>query len=88
MKPVDTAPFYAVKRVYQVSAICDGLEINEEGQVLDTDGNPMEGLYAAGNCSGGFYGDVTYQHPDKRPGGLLFYFPNIPSASMVLPYRN
>ena len=60
MKPVDTAPFYAVKRVYQVSAICDGLKINEAGQVLDTENNPMEGLYAAGNCSGCFYGDVDY----------------------------
>ena len=60
MKPVDTAPFYAVKRVYQVSAICDGLKINEAGQVLDMENNPMEGLYAAGNCSGCFYGDVDY----------------------------
>lgn len=60
MKPVDTAPFYAVKRVYQVSAICDGLKINENGQVLDMENNPMEGLYAAGNCSGCFYGDVDY----------------------------
>ena len=60
MKPVDTAPFYAVKRVYQVSAICDGLKINEAGQVLDMDNEPMEGLYAAGNCSGCFYGDVDY----------------------------
>ena len=60
MKPVDTAPFYAVKRVYQVSAIVDGLKINEAGQVLDMDNQPMEGLYAAGNCSGGFYGDVDY----------------------------
>ena len=60
MKPVDTAPFYAVKRVYQVSAICDGLKINEAGQVLDLDNQPMEGLFAAGNCSGCFYGDVDY----------------------------
>ena len=60
MKPVDTAPFYAVKRVYQVSAICDGLEVNDGCQVVDVEGNPMEGLYAAGNCSGCFYGDVDY----------------------------
>ena len=60
MKPVDTAPFYAVKRVYQVSAIVDGLKVNPAGQVLDMDDQPMEGLYAAGNCSGGFYGDVDY----------------------------
>ena len=60
MKPVDTAPFYAVKRVYQVSAICDGLEVNDANQVMGVDGNPMEGLYAAGNCSGCFYGDVDY----------------------------
>ncbi len=60
MQPLTTAPFYAVKRVYQISAIVDGLDSDVEGRVLGEDGMPIEGLYCAGNCSGNFYGDVDY----------------------------
>lgn len=60
MKHIDRAPFYATKRVYQVSAIPAGLLVNEDGVVLDSEDQMIEGLYAAGNCSGCFYGDVDY----------------------------
>ncbi len=33
-----------------------GILINEDTQVLDEDENPIEGLYAAGECTGGFHG--------------------------------
>lgn len=33
----------------------DGLRVNTELQVLDTDGKPIPGLYAAGNASGDFF---------------------------------
>ena len=33
-----------------------GVLINEKTQVLDTDGNPINGLYAAGEVTGGFHG--------------------------------
>ena len=33
-----------------------GLKINENTQVLDTEGNVIEGLYAAGEVTGGFHG--------------------------------
>ena len=32
-----------------------GLRINTKMQVLDTNSNPIEGLYAAGDCSCGFF---------------------------------
>jgi tricarballylate dehydrogenase len=32
-----------------------GLRINTDGQVVDTDLLPMEGLYAAGECVGGLF---------------------------------
>ena len=32
-----------------------GLRINTDGQVVDTDLQPMKGLYAAGECVGGLF---------------------------------
>lgn len=32
-----------------------GLKINENQQVIDADAHPIEGLWAAGNCSGSFF---------------------------------
>ncbi len=43
----------------------DGLRINTDMQVLDTDGNPIEGLYAAGDCSGGFF---AHNYPEYIVG--------------------
>ena len=58
LKPVETAPFYA----YDFSlAMCGfhtlgGLKINADAQVVGLDGNPIEGLYAAGRSSNGIFG--------------------------------
>ena len=58
LKPVETAPFYA----YDFSlAMCGfhtlgGLKINADAQVVDVEGNPIEGLYAAGRSSNGIFG--------------------------------
>ncbi len=34
-----------------------GLRCDARARVLDTQGNPIPGLYAAGNCSGNPFGD-------------------------------
>lgn len=60
MKPVDTAPFYAQPRQFQVSAIPAGLITDANGQCTDANGTPIPGLFAAGNCAGCFYGDNDY----------------------------
>lgn len=60
MLPVQKAPFYALHKEFAVSAITSGLVINEHAQVLDQDRNPIEGLFAIGNCSGPFYGSIDY----------------------------
>lgn len=60
LKPIDTPPFYGIHRWIRVSAICSGVEVNEKHQCLTPEGNPIEGLYAVGNCSGGFYGGIDY----------------------------
>ncbi len=60
MMALQTPPYYGLHREFAVSAITSGLEINEHAQVLDQDRNPIEGLYAIGNCSGPFYGSIDY----------------------------
>ena len=35
-----------------------GLEINDKAQVIDVDGKPIAGLYAAGEVTGGVHGMV------------------------------
>lgn len=63
---IDTPPFYGIHRHLRISAVCSGLDINDEYQVLDDSMAPIEGLYAIGNCSGRFYGSVDY--PMTVPG--------------------
>ena len=60
MNPIKTAPFWGIRKHIRVSAICAGVNINENAQVLDAEGTPIDGLYAAGNLSGPFYGGGDY----------------------------
>lgn len=53
---IDTAPYYAGARVPTVHHTMGGVEINEQAQVLDTNGNVIKGLYAAGEVTGGIHG--------------------------------
>lgn len=48
-------PFGAAKTGIGLLVTLDGLRINTELQVLNTDGHPIAGLYAAGNASGDFF---------------------------------
>ena len=50
-------PFFAIKRMPAKLATCGGLTINEKLEVLNAEGEPLGGLYAAGNASGSYYGD-------------------------------
>ena len=53
--PVVEPPFYACKVGVALLAIVGGLSINNKMQVLDTNRQPIEGLYATGNASGDLY---------------------------------
>lgn len=53
---IDTPPYYAGARVPTVHHTMGGILINTEAQVLDTDGNIIENLYAAGEVTGGIHG--------------------------------
>ncbi len=48
------APFYVMKVSNGVACTTGGLKVNEDMQVLDTDGNVMANLYAIGETSGGY----------------------------------
>ncbi len=60
LRPVDTPPFYAMPREYAVSALLGGLVVDADGRCENAEGKPIEGLFAAGNCSGPFYGRYDY----------------------------
>ncbi|MCW2527060.1 MAG: oxidoreductase [Pseudonocardiales bacterium] len=50
--PLDQPPYYAVQVHLGVLGTKGGAETNEHAQVIDIDGDPIPGLFAAGNASG------------------------------------
>lgn len=63
-------PYYAIKMSNIPYSTCGALDVNENLEVLDTDGNVIEGLYAAGlDASGVLYSEkkpyVTYGGVDQ-----------------------
>jgi len=55
-KPIEKPPFYAIAQWPAVHYTMGGLLINAEAQVLDVDGRPIPGLFAAGEVTGGIHG--------------------------------
>lgn len=53
---LDKGPFFAVKYRPLFHHTMGGIEINTKTQVLDTNGNVIPGLYAAGEVTGGIHG--------------------------------
>ena len=53
---VEKAPFYAVPITTTIHHTMGGIRINEKTQVLDAKGEPILGLYAAGEVTGGIHG--------------------------------
>ena len=54
--PLNTAPYYAIKVTAGVHHTMGGLTINTNTEVLDTNGNVIPGLFAAGEVTGGVHG--------------------------------
>mgnify|MGYP003365920164 CR=1 FL=1 len=63
--PVEGAPYYGITFGGVLLATFDGLHINDHMEVLNENYNPIKGLYAAGNCSGGFFWG---SYEDRLPG--------------------
>ncbi len=55
LSAIRTAPFYGAWYGGALLTTLDGVRINEHTQVLDTEGNVIEGLHAVGTCSGSYY---------------------------------
>ena len=54
--PLDTAPFYAIKVTAGIHHTMGGLKIDPGTEVIDTEGNVIPGLFAAGEVTGGVHG--------------------------------
>ena len=75
MQPIEKAPFYAMAQLkdshhpigqsFKLLVTVSGLLIDENGQVLDDEYEPIKGLFAAGNSSGCRFG---YQYSTSLPG--------------------
>lgn len=59
MSAVRTPPFYCIPRRPYVLGTLGGVDINEKMQVLNTEGEVIPGLYAAGNTSGNLFGGLV-----------------------------
>ncbi len=53
---VEKAPFYVIKAVPAVHHTMGGVKINTNAQVINKDGKVIDGLYAAGEVTGGIHG--------------------------------
>jgi len=58
-RPIDQAPFLAYPIICGNCFTFGGLKVNTRSQVLNTDGAPIPGLYAAGETVGLYYGTYT-----------------------------
>ena len=55
LSAIRTAPFYGCWLGASLLTTEQGIAINEKGQALDTNNQPMEGLYITGDMSGSFF---------------------------------
>lgn len=60
MQVVAEPPFYIVRTYTPMDVTMGGLMTDLDMQVINDDGEVIGGLYAVGNCSGGFYGGADY----------------------------
>ena len=70
LAPVEKGPFYAVKLFVGDLGTFSGLRSDENARVLDGDGKPIQGLYAAGNDAASIMGG-------NYPGGGITLGPAI-----------
>ncbi len=74
MAEIKKAPFYALRLYPGDIGTKGGLVVDEYARVIKKDGEPIEGLYASGNCSASIMGE-TYPGPGATigPGMTLSY---------------
>lgn len=72
LAPIEHGPFVALEVWPAEIATSTGLVTNADGQVLDKDGNPMPGLYAAGNDMASIM-EGTYPGPGTTLGPAMTF---------------
>jgi 3-oxosteroid 1-dehydrogenase len=81
MVPIDKAPFHAAAFGLSDLGTKGGLVTDSHARVLDTDGNPIDGLYAAGNTMAAVSGTV---YPGGGiPIGASMLFSHFAALDMV-----
>lgn len=68
--PIDEAPFHAYPIISANVFTFGGVKVGPDARVLNTDGEPIAGLYAAGEIIGTYYG--TYTGATSVLKGLVF----------------
>lgn len=69
---IDQGPYYAVKMESGALGTSGGPKTNDNAQVVDWDGNPIAGLYAAGNAMSAVLGEVYGGAGGTLGPGLTF----------------
>lgn len=82
--PLDKAPFYAIKTELGDIGTKGGLRVDEDARVLDTEGKPIEGLYATGNTTGSLFVDVYPGAGSTLGPALVFGFLGANHAARLL----
>lgn len=84
MNALKKPPFYGIRRHLRVSALCSGVYINANGQALNENKKPIEGLYCVGNLGGQFYGGADYPfHATGLSIGRCFTFGRLAAKHAV-----
>ena len=73
MRPVETPPFYAAQVAPFVVALTGcGLRIDADARVLDELDGPIEGLYAAGEATGSWIGEIYVASGNSIANSIVF----------------
>ena len=65
LSSIDKAPFYGAKNTGWMLCTMDGIQIDTNMNAIDTEGNPIPGLYVVGNDSGGYFAN---EYPNLATG--------------------
>ena len=58
LSPLDKPPFYGAKNTGDILCTMDGIQIDTNMNAIDTEGNPIPGLYVIGNDSGSYFANT------------------------------
>lgn len=65
LSALDKAPFYGAKNTGWMLCTMDGIQIDTNMNAIDTEGNPIPGLFVIGNDSGGYFAN---EYPNLATG--------------------